>query len=106
MRQGDRLPALTGAFVDASGNPIDITGSTVVLRIRPRDSNTVTEYAAAIVTATAGTVQYAWASGQPTADELTEPRTYLYKWEATASGVRRSQPVAGWDILVVHPRGP
>lgn len=66
MTQGDTAPALAATFTsDADGTvPVDLTGATVVFWMRAVDGTVLVDDASVTVTdASAGTVSYAWASG-------------------------------------------
>lgn len=74
---GDTLPTLNATLL-AGGEAYDLTGCTVQLRYRKRGSTTTLTKSATVVDATAGTVQYAWQSG-----DLTEAGTYEVQWRVT-----------------------
>ena len=95
---GDRLPALARILNDANG-VIDLTGATVTFSMRDRasDSVKVNKSSVTVVNATAGSVSYAWASG-----DLDTEGHYDAEFEITSSGLVLTVPNAGHDILVVQ----
>lgn len=66
MKQGDRLPALRVALLDANGTAIDVTSATVTFRMRDARTKAL-KVAAGTCTkpngGADGVVQYAWAAG-------------------------------------------
>ena len=63
IKLGDLLPAFT-ATLKSAGAAYDITGySSVTLRYRLESATTVTSKTMTVVSATAGTVSYAWQAG-------------------------------------------
>lgn len=83
IRQGDTLPVLASTILDACGNALDLTGSSVRLVLRALTSNSPLTLAGTvtITSAATGEVQYAWAS----ADTET-PGMYMGEWHVTTSG--------------------
>lgn len=82
MKLGDRKPTLQATlWSGTAATPVDITGGSVKLLIRPRGSTAVAaEHTAQIVTAASGVVKYEWAG-----TELTTVGIYYAEWEVTFS---------------------
>lgn len=63
IKRGDTLPELERTLTDASG-AVDLSGASVVFRMASRESGaTVVDRSATVVSASAGTVKYAWQTG-------------------------------------------
>lgn len=98
MRKNDRLPALTATLLGSTGGAYNLTGDTVRLNMtivgsvtRKIDNATVT-----VVSATAGTVSYAWAAADTNTTGL-----YFAEFEVTSSGaLERTFPNP--DFLMIH----
>lgn len=65
IKQGNTSPAIGGTCKDADGNVVNLTGASVVFSMRTAVDEVVKidSVAASIVSATDGTVSYAWAAG-------------------------------------------
>jgi len=80
ITEGDTFPSIDAALkqtVDGVETPVNLTGCTVVLRMRSATLAIVTG-AVTIVNATAGTVSYAWGVGDTGA-----PGEYTAEWRVT-----------------------
>ena len=60
IKRNDTAPALAATCQDADGNAIDITGASVRFHMIDKNDVTVVDAAATIVSASAGTIKYAW----------------------------------------------
>jgi hypothetical protein len=61
IRQGDTSPAIEAQLQDDTGQPVDLTGSSVSFRMAPPDGDqTVVDSSASIDDASNGRVSYAW----------------------------------------------
>lgn len=82
IKSGDLLPFLDATLTDANGDPVDLTGATVVFHMGPRraDPATVTG-AATILSAVEGTVRYAWQAG-----DTDEVGTFRAEFEVAIAG--------------------
>ena len=79
-KSGDNLPTIQATFVDADGTNPDITGSTVLLLVKP-SGGSVVSFTATLVTPVSGVVSYTWLDG-----ELNTPGNYSAEWEVTLVG--------------------
>lgn len=61
IKRGDTSPALTGQVLDGNRRPVDITGATVRLKARDRDSGQlIIDEAATVDAPVTGQVRYQW----------------------------------------------
>jgi hypothetical protein len=99
ITKGNRLPELTATLADANG-AINLSGATVRLVTRAYGDTDVTlDVAAAIVSAAAGTVKYAWAAGQ-----TDEPGDFFAAWVITfADGRKLTVPNDGVITIEIVP---
>lgn len=107
LRVGDRGPVVNRQIARSDGTSEALpSGTTVVLRVFD-DEDSATDYECTIVSATAGTVQYAWADDEPVSAsrEFDEPVQFSYVFVITFTDGRVvTSPTIGRDILVIHPR--
>mgnify|MGYP000054665776 CR=1 FL=1 len=107
IRIGDRAPIVTRSIGRSDGTSEALpSGTTVVLRVFD-DEDAATDYTCTIVSATDGTVQYAWADDEPVSAsrEIDEPVQFSYVFVITFTDGRVvTSPTIGRDILVIHPR--
>lgn len=79
IKQGDTSPAIEAILEDESGNPVDLTNSTVQFHMKKPNADSVKVDAPAnIIEAKEGQVRYGWAEG----DTDTTGR-YHAEWEVT-----------------------
>lgn len=63
IKQNDTRPILSATLVNSDGSAPDLTGSTVVFKMRKYgESSTKVDAAAAVTGATTGVVQYTWSA--------------------------------------------
>lgn len=97
IRKNDRLPALT-ATLTASGSAYNLTGDTVRLNMTLLGGTTrkIDNASVTVVSATAGTVSYAWGASDTNTTGL-----YFAEFEVTSSGgLERTFPNP--DFLLIH----
>lgn len=77
---GDTSPPFSGVMEDALDQPIDLTGSTVVFRMRASDGTYVHDSAVGVTIAvgTSGRVSY-----QPVAGDVDEAGSFRCTWRIT-----------------------
>lgn len=65
IKLGDQLPVLEGDLLEADGSAVDLTGATVKLGVRRKDTRGALLNTAAAVSGdpTLGRARYAWAAG-------------------------------------------
>lgn len=81
-KQGSTAPAIADQLLDAAGDPIDLTGSSVrFLMGNVASASAVIAGSAQVTGATTGNVQYAWGTA-----DLNTPGLYYAYWEITYSG--------------------
>lgn len=98
LKRGDTLPAISGALKNADGSVVDLTGATVVLKIRRADlTAAAVSRTATVVSASAGTVSYAWVAG-----DVATPGDYLLEWVVTFPSTKvATYPGDGYLMLHV-----
>lgn len=89
IKQNDRIPAFQATLLDGYGNPVNLTGATVVFNMKSSAGVAkITAGTCSIVTATAGIVSYAWAPGDTNTVD-----TFSAEFEVTfPSGLNASFP--------------
>jgi hypothetical protein len=97
IKKGDLLPKITGTLVDSTGAAINLTGATVKLRMRlPGAASAKVDTAAAVLSASAGTVEYTWASGNTDTVGV-----YNAEWVLTFGSTLQTVPNNGFMQVVV-----
>lgn len=101
LRKGDRLPAYTATLTDSAGTAVNLTGGTVRLSMRElgSTSNKIDNASATVVSATAGTITYAWAAADTNTTGL-----YFMEAEFTNSGsLERTFPNPDFTLVHITP---
>jgi len=100
LKQNDRLPKLRATLTDGSGNPIDLTGSSVVFRMKNFDGTGSLKVngAATVITPAAGIVEYAWAAG-----DTDTAGTWIGEFAVTLAGLVQTVPSSGYVVVVIQP---
>lgn len=99
IKQGDTLPPIARTLEDAAGDPVNITGGTVVFKMKPIGGGTIVYGGTATITnGTIGAVSYDW----QTADTETSG-LYLAEWDLSLSGDTETFPNGGFDLILVTP---
>lgn len=95
LTQGDRLPKLRRQLIGPDGNPLDLTGATVVINMKGQLGMKITNGACAVIApATSGWVEYAW-----TAADTNAAGEFAAKFRATVGGLALSCP--NYGVLTV-----
>lgn len=99
IKTGDRLPVIS-ATLKSNGTAVDLTNATSVnFAYRLAGATTTTTVAATIVSATAGTVKYAWGVGTTLV-----PGEYEAEWVVTWSGgEEQTFPSRGYMTFYIDP---
>ena len=98
IRRSDRLPALAATLTDSAGAAYNLTGDTVKLSMRELGAtiNKIDNATVTVVSATAGTVSYAW-----TAADTATTGLYYLEFEVTSSG-SLERTFGNPDFVLVH----
>lgn len=102
IKQGDTQPVIQSVLTDGAGAIVNLTGiESVAFRMRAKDTATLAvNAAAAVVSAPAGSVRYAWL----TADTAT-PGEYEADWLVTfAGGGTGTFPNGGYLRVLILPK--
>lgn len=96
---GTRQPKITATLKDAAGVAVNLTGLSVRFRMRrPGVIAPKVDAPAAIVSAAAGTVEYAWA-----ALDTDTPGLFLYDWLVTfGDGTTAAYPTKGTNTVLIR----
>ena len=94
--QGDQL-VLTGTLRDGAGDPVNLTGWTIVGRVGSREDPDVINATVTVVSAAAGTFEVEWSSTDTAA--LTPNQGYTYNIKAD-DGADLVQTI-GWGVITV-----
>lgn len=104
IKRGDLAPVLTATLRDGSNAVLDLTGCTVVFRMREKglvlaDTVKVESAATILSPATAGRVQYTWVSG-----DTDTAAYYAGEWVVTYPGpIPLTAPGQGFIYVRVNP---
>lgn len=99
--QGNRLPLLDEFLIGANKQPIDLTGLSVIFRMRGQGncSGRLIQGAASILDARGGAVRYSWAAG-----DTDVPGTYLGEWEINVNGLPMTVPNVDYVTVKIRPK--
>src|SRR5688572_17713744 len=78
---GDELPVISATLTDPDGAAVNLTGCTITLKAKHRETGTAYSFACTIISAAAGTVKYTWVSGN-----LTLVGMYDLRFDVVTSG--------------------
>ncbi len=87
--QNDLLPVLEGHIQNADASPVNLTGTTVIVRIQ-RPQGSVVSASVSVIDAPNGIVQYAW---QPGDTNMAGMLNVVFV--VTRSGLPQTYPTAG-----------
>lgn len=89
LMKGDRLPKIQATLLDANQAAINLTGASVVFRMRAVGSTGAPKVSAAavILSAVAGTVEYSWAAA-----DVDTVGAFDAQWVVTYSGLNQTVP--------------
>ena len=91
MTQNDLLPKLRRQLFGPDGQPLNLTGATVVLNMKGRAGMKITNGACAVLApATTGWVEYSWVLGDTDTDG-----EFMAKFRASLGGLPLSVPNYG-----------
>jgi hypothetical protein len=92
LKKGDRLPKIKGTIVDGEGLVVDLTGATVRFHMRAQLGAAAlkVDAPATVVSAVAGTVEYAWASA-----DTDTPGDFNAEWVVSFGSSDRTHPNDG-----------
>lgn len=99
IKEGDRLPAITGTVRDGDGNIVSLAGATAkfIMSKTPGGTPVVNAAASIIAPATGGRVTYAW-----TALDTATAGTYYAEFEITfPGGVLETFPNGGYITVII-----
>lgn len=98
LKKGDRLPKLRARLTDSAGTALNLSGGSVVFRMRPRAGGAlkVDDEVATVVDATAGTVEYAWG-----ASDTDTAGMFDAEFAVTLSGLVETVPSSGYVLVVI-----
>lgn len=100
LKKGDRLPKLRATLTDSDGAALNLSGASVVFRMRLRFSATALKVnaAATIIDAAAGVVEYSWGA----TDTDTEG-AFDGEFAVTLGGLLETVPGSGSVLVVIEP---
>lgn len=100
VRQGDTTPTFTATVLDANSNPLNLTGCTVKFVMRNLSSSLPTVNAAmTVVSASAGTVSYAWSATDTATPGLFMGEIHV---TTTSSGATYTYPNVGYLSIEIE----
>jgi hypothetical protein len=97
IKQGDLLPVIQATALQADGTPLNLTGATVVFRMRKHLATTwKVNSAGAVVTPASGIVSYTWIAG-----DTDTVGVYEAEFLATIGGKPQTLPTVGFMTVNV-----
>lgn len=98
IKRGDLKPSITSTLTDSAGDPVSLVGAEVTFLMREIDSaEAIVNAPAEIISASAATVRYEWASGDTDVEG-----GYYSEWEVSfADGTTGTFPNSGYDTIAI-----
>jgi Rib/alpha/Esp surface antigen-like repeat protein len=98
MKAGDTAPVVRATLLDASGDPVDLTGASVrFVMATAAGATPAVDDAATLADAASGAVEYAWVAG-----DTDTPGEYVCEFEVTyADGSTQTFPTEGYLAATV-----
>lgn len=102
IKRTSRLPTIRATLLDASGAAMNLTGASVVFRMRVFNGGAmkiVNQPATVVAPATSGVVDYAWGATDTDTEGYFEG-----EFEASIGGLPAIVPASGYVLVVIEPK--
>jgi hypothetical protein len=107
IKQNDRYPSLQAVIADDQGNPVDLSGASLMFAFAKMPAcdapdgtlpTLMFKNAAVIVTPAAGLVRYDWADG-----DTASAGNFVGEFEVDIAGKKWSAPTTGYIPVTINP---